>query len=80
MERFRDLGQILIFAAEGKKGIRFISGADEEKSITYRNLLKDALALLGTLQAEGLNKSDELIIYTESNHLFVVAFCASILA
>tara|TARA_B100000686_G_scaffold347681_1_gene436907 strand:- start:858 stop:2822 length:1965 start_codon:yes stop_codon:yes gene_type:complete len=79
MERFRDLGQILTAAAEGKQGIRFISGAVEEKSITYRDLLKEALSLLSRLQADGIKKSDELIIYTESNHQFIVAFWASIL-
>ena len=79
MERFRDLGQILAAAAEGEQGVRFISGAEEEKSVTYRALFKEALALLGALQTKGIKKSEELIIYTESNHQFVVAFWASIL-
>ena len=70
----------LIDQARGKdRWIRFIDGEEDESVVTYAELWDRALALLGTLQARGMQKGDELVIFTRSNEQFIVAFWAALL-
>jgi acyl-CoA synthetase (AMP-forming)/AMP-acid ligase II/acyl carrier protein len=59
--------------------IRFIDGEDDESTVTFSELWDRALALLGSLQARGMQKGDELVIFSKSNESFVVAYWAAIL-
>lgn len=59
--------------------IRFIDGEDDESIVTFPELWQRALALLGSFQARGMQKGDELVIFSKSNESFVIAFWAAIL-
>jgi acyl-CoA synthetase (AMP-forming)/AMP-acid ligase II/acyl carrier protein len=59
--------------------IRFIDGEDEESTLSFAELWDRALALLGSLQSRGMQKGDELVIFSKSNESFVVAYWAAIL-
>jgi len=59
--------------------VRFIDGEDDESVVTFAELWDRALALLGYLQARGIRKGDELVIFSKSNESFVIAFWAAIL-
>jgi len=59
--------------------IRFIDGEDDESIVAFSELWDRALALLGSLQARGMEKGDELVIFSKSNESFVVAYWAAIL-
>ncbi|MBL6449617.1 amino acid adenylation domain-containing protein [Fulvivirga sp. 29W222] len=60
------------------KGVVFIEG-DEEKFLSYRDLLKRALTVLTFLQSKDLKKGDELIFQIDDNESFIILFWASIL-
>ena len=59
--------------------IRFIDGEQDETVVTFAALWDRAIGLLGALQARGLKKGDELVIFNRSNESFVVAYWAAIL-
>ncbi len=70
----------LLADARGKdRHIRFIDGEHDESLVSFSELYDRALALLGSLQARGMQSGDELIIFSKSNESFVVAFWAAIL-
>jgi acyl-CoA synthetase (AMP-forming)/AMP-acid ligase II/acyl carrier protein len=70
----------LLADARGKdRHIRFIDGEHDESSVSFAELWERALALLGSLQARGMQPGDELVIFSKSNESFVVAFWAAIL-
>jgi acyl-CoA synthetase (AMP-forming)/AMP-acid ligase II len=59
--------------------IRFIDGEQDESTVTFGELRERALALLGALQARGMEPGEELVIFSKSNESFVIAFWAAIL-
>ena len=59
--------------------ILFIDGEKDESAVAFADLWERALALLGAMQARGMNHGDELIIFSKSNESFVVAFWAAVL-
>lgn len=70
----------LLASARGKdRHIRFIDGEHDESTVTFVDLWDRAVALLGSLQARGMQPGDELVIFSKSNESFVVAFWAAIL-
>ncbi|MCH7898096.1 MAG: non-ribosomal peptide synthetase [Proteobacteria bacterium] len=70
----------LLADARGKdRHIRFIDGEHDESLVSFSELYDRALALLGSLQARGMQSGDELVIFSKSNESFVVAFWAAIL-
>ena len=70
----------LLADARGKdRHIRFIDGEHDESLVSFSELYDRALALLGSLQARGMQSGDELIIFSKSNESVVVAFWAAIL-
>ena len=70
----------LLVDARGKdRHIRFIDGEHDESLVSFSELYDRALALLGSLQARGMQSGDELVIFSKSNESFVVAFWAAIL-
>lgn len=65
---------------EIQKGIRFIKSSNEEEFISYSKFYNQVIKYLGTLQGtESLNKGDEVIIYEEDNHKFLIGFWACLL-
>ena len=56
----------LLKAARGKgREIRFIDGENDESVLTFAELWDQAIALLGSLQARGMQPGDELIIFSK---------------
>ena len=70
----------LLRDARGKdRHIRFIDGEHDESSVSFGELWERALSLTGFLQARGMEPGDELVIFSNSNESFVVAFWAALL-
>jgi acyl-CoA synthetase (AMP-forming)/AMP-acid ligase II/acyl carrier protein len=59
--------------------IRFIAGANNESLLSFAELGSRALQFLGSLQNRGMRADDELIILTNSNEQFLIAFWGAIL-
>jgi len=70
----------LLDEARGKdREIRFIDGESDESTLRFSDLWDRASALLGSLQARGMEPGDELVIFSKSNQSFVIAYWAAIL-
>ncbi len=70
----------LLAEARGKdRHIQFIDGQNDESTVTFAELWERSLALLGSLQARGMQAGEELVIFSHSNESFVVAFWAAML-
>lgn len=70
----------LLDEARGKdREIRFIDGENKEATVGFGALWDRAIALLGSLQARGMQPGDELVIFSTSNQSFVVAYWAAML-
>jgi acyl-CoA synthetase (AMP-forming)/AMP-acid ligase II/acyl carrier protein len=79
MMLYDSLTHILRDARDKDREIRFIDGATDESTLSFAELWKDAVVLLGILQDRGLTPGDELVIFTRSNRKFVTAFWAAVL-
>ncbi|WP_394751319.1 amino acid adenylation domain-containing protein [Spongiimicrobium salis] len=76
----RTLTSILLEAAKNKrKGITFIEMGGQDVFLAYKNLMEDALKVLGSLQKRGLGVGDELVFQIEDNQDFLTVFWACIL-
>ena len=73
------LTDILAAARDKDRTIRFIRGERDESVLRFDELWTRALAMLGSLQAVGMEPGDELVVFTKSNEAFVVAFWAALL-
>jgi len=70
----------LLDEARGKdREIRFIDGENKESTLRFGDLWDRATALLGSLQARGMQPGDELVIFSKSNQSFVIAYWAAML-
>ncbi len=79
MMLYDSLTHILNDARDKARNIRFIDGAKNESTLSFMDLWASAVELLGELQHGGLQTGDELIIYTQSNRKFLIAFWAAVL-
>ena len=79
MQLYDSLTDLLSDIRSRDRQIRFIDGEDDESVLSFADLWDRALALLGSLQARGIKKGDELVIFSKSNEHFVVAYWAAML-
>jgi len=79
MELYDTLTDLLADARSKDREIRFIDGENNESTVKFADLWDRALAMLGSLQARGMQPGDELIIFSKSNESFVIAFWAAVL-
>lgn len=79
MKLYDTLINLLVDVRDRDREIRFIDGEKDENAISFQELWGQAIALLGSLQARGMQAGDELIIFSKSNESFVVAFWAAVL-
>jgi acyl-CoA synthetase (AMP-forming)/AMP-acid ligase II/acyl carrier protein len=79
MKLYDTLSDLLVEARKQEREIRFIDGQDDEAIVRFADLYDRAVALLGSLQARGMQPGDELVIFSKSNEKFVVAFWAAVL-
>jgi len=79
MELYNTLTDLLAHARGKSREIRFIDGENDESIVSFGDLWNRAIALLGSLQAQGMEAGDELVIFSKSNESFVIAFWAAVL-
>ncbi|HEX5788449.1 MAG TPA: non-ribosomal peptide synthetase [Woeseiaceae bacterium] len=79
MKLYDSLVDLLQDARNRDRDIRFIDGDGDESTLAFPALWDGALRLLATLQARGIRRGDELVVFTNSNRNFVTAFWAAIL-
>ena len=79
MQLYDTLIDLLADVRSRDRHIRFIDGEDDESVVSFAELWDRALGLLGSLQSRGMQKGDELVIFSKSNESFVVAYWAAIL-
>ncbi len=79
MSNYSTLTELLDPQRDLNGQIRFITGADEESLLDFSELHARALRFLGSLQDRGIQADDELIILTNSNERFLIAFWGAIL-
>lgn len=79
MKRHETLTDLLENSRTEDRAIRFIDGEDKESVVTFAQLWDRALKMLGVLQASGMSAGDELVIFSQSNERFLVAYWAAIL-
>ena len=79
MKLYATLTELLDDMRSRDRQIRFIDGEDDETVLGFGELWERSLALLGSLQARGMQPGDELVIFSKSNLNFVVAFWAAML-
>jgi len=79
MSHYSTLAELLDQQRNSDGQIRFIAGADDESLLRFSELHARALQFLGSLQARGMQADDELIILTNSNQQFLIAFWGAIL-
>ncbi|MBE6051588.1 MAG: aminotransferase class III-fold pyridoxal phosphate-dependent enzyme [Clostridium sp.] len=64
---------------EKLKGIRFIKSKDNEKFISYKQLYKNSLTMLGNMQRLGIKPKDKIIFQVDDNEKFISIFWTCIL-
>ncbi len=79
MTLYASMIDLLRESRDRAREIRFINGEGDESTLTYAALWDRALALTGALQARGIRRGGELVIFSKSNEDFLVAFWAAIL-
>lgn len=79
MKLYDTLIDLLADARKKDRHIRFINGETDESTVTFGELWDRSIALLGSLQSRGMKTGDELVIFSNSNEDFVVAFWAAVL-
>lgn len=62
-----------------ERKITFVKGIAEEEALTHEQLIDAAKGLLGHFMHHGVKKGDELIIQTDDNKKFIIAFLACLL-
>ncbi len=78
MKLYATLTELLDDVRDKDREIRFIEGEADETVIGFSELWDRALALLGSLQARGMEPGDELVIFSKSNLNFVIAYWAAV--
>lgn len=65
--------------SEEKKGITYVKNKNQEKHISYKDLLTGSTKILGFLQSKGIGYKDELVFQLKDNEDFINVFWAGIL-
>jgi acyl transferase domain-containing protein/acyl-CoA synthetase (AMP-forming)/AMP-acid ligase II/acyl carrier protein/NAD(P)-dependent dehydrogenase (short-subunit alcohol dehydrogenase family) len=77
---FPDINTALLNRSDlSERKITFVKGIAEEEALTHEQLIHSAKGLLGHFTHHGIRKGDELIIQTDDNKKFVIAFVACLL-
>lgn len=79
MKRQQNLIDLLRDLRGADRSIRFIEGEDKETLVSFDELWTRSRRMLGALQRAGMVAGDELIIFTQSNERFLIAWWAAVL-
>ncbi|NOZ51949.1 MAG: AMP-binding protein [Gammaproteobacteria bacterium] len=77
--KFSTLVEALEINRDSGKSVTYIEATNSDTTLTYQQLHRRALGLLGALQRKGISEGDELIIFTKNNERFVEMFWACLL-
>lgn len=70
---------MLLARRDSAHDLVLVNGEDDQRTLPFGTLADRALACLGTLQQSGLAPGDELVVFTDDNEEFLVAFWGAIL-
>lgn len=77
---YKSLNEVILsINSEEEKGITFITGDQDEKFISYKQLYIDAVSVLYILQEKGVMQGQEVVFQLGDNQQFVTFFWACIL-
>lgn len=79
MLRFDSLTTVLAANLREDRQIIFIDGEDQQRSMSFAELQRRALGLLGALQRRGLGAGDAVILFLNDNERFLEMFWACVL-
>ncbi|ANO51349.1 non-ribosomal peptide synthetase [Woeseia oceani] len=79
MTQFSTLSEMLLARRASTHRLNFIDSDNPEHSVSFSELVDSALGCLKSLQDRGFSAGDELVIFTDSNEQFLIAFWAAIL-
>ncbi|MDT3424992.1 tyrocidine synthetase-3 [Paenibacillus forsythiae] len=77
--KYTSLVDMLLNESKGNKSITLISSEDSEECISYKDLYKHALKVLGCYQTKNLKPDDKVIIYLNDNLSFLYSFWGCLL-
>jgi len=73
------LSEVICSRSESKRGVIFISGENEEKFVSYKEIFDKSLKILYVLQSKNIKPGEQLIIYVNDNESHIYYFWACIL-
>jgi len=79
MKRYNTLVEALRAQSDTSNAIRFIGGENSESIVSFGELWSRACQFLASLQSSGMKPGDELIIFSNSNENFLIAYWGAIL-
>ena len=79
MTQFSTLSEMLLARRSSAQQLTFIDSDNDQRNLSFTDLVENALACLKLLQEHGLAAGDELVIFVDSNETFLTAFWAAIL-
>ncbi len=79
MTEFSTLSEMLLARRASTQRLSFIDSDNDQRDVTFEELVANALGYLKALQTHGLGAGDELVIFTDNNEQFLTAFWAAIL-
>jgi acyl-CoA synthetase (AMP-forming)/AMP-acid ligase II/acyl carrier protein len=79
MTEFSTLSEMLLARRASAQRLHFIDSDSDERSVSFQELVANALGYLKSLQDRGFTAGDELVIFTDNNEQFLTAFWAAML-
>ena len=76
MPRFEALPALLQANVRDDRSLIFIDGEDQQTTLSFAQLQRRALGLLGTLQRRGLTAGDAVILFVQDNARLLEMFWA----
>lgn len=79
MTEFSTLSDMLLARRDSKHDLVLVNGENDQRTLPFASLADRALACLKALQDKGLRPGDELVVFSDDNEEFLVAFWGAIL-
>jgi len=79
MHQTETLTDMLLARATSSRSVQFINGDGDEDALTFAELVERAHCFLHALQARGMVPGDKLIVFSNRNQSFLVAFWGAML-
>lgn len=79
MNQIETLTDMLLARATSSRSVHFINGNENEYALTFAELIERAHAFLHALQSRGMVPGDKLVVFSNRNEPFLVAFWGAML-